>query len=87
MERCATCKFWVLPEDWELYDIIAPRDEDDFEMKKMPWEVRQCTCPKIIKFERTPIPDGATLMDGSHYYAGLFPGPEFGCIHHSPISE
>jgi hypothetical protein len=85
MKTCETCRFWVRPERAEYLDVIAPWDEELSGPKQMPWEVRQCCCPKIVKFERTVVRDGATLMDGSHYFAALYPGPDFGCVNHEEL--
>lgn len=29
-------------------------------------------------------PDAGNILDGSGYWGALFPGPDFGCVHHEP---
>lgn len=80
--KCKTCKYWK--EDREGYDgITHPIDEDTFEDKVMPFEVRYCKSPKLIQFERPIEKDGASCIDGSDYMALLATAEDYGCIHWS----
>lgn len=49
---------------------------------EMPWQVRVCTSPKLLRIERPIEPSGASVIDASEYYAALLTGPDFGCVNH-----
>lgn len=84
METCKTCIFWVddEPGPYSRNTIMHPEDEDTYEEKVMPFEVRKCKAPSITLFERNPDPKGVSLMDGSCFSATMYTGPEFGCVNH-----
>lgn len=87
---CRTCRHWGLTpngRDRSWDDIVTPIDEDTFEPKVMPFEVRYCTAPKLIRFERPVEPDQASCIDGSRYVANLATGPEYGCVHHEEAAK
>jgi len=87
MERCKTCKHWGSKPDEEIYSdrICKPYDEDTFEKKKMPFEVKRCCSPNITLFEKNLNSNGISLTDGSEYYASMCTGEDFGCILHEII--
>ena len=77
--RCRTCRHWTLS---------GARDDK---------VTRDCKSPKItfavLKYEdnldvvvdksgSSIASNGAGVMDGEGYWAGLVTGPDFGCIHH-----
>lgn len=39
------------------------------------------------KTKEPVAPADAGLLDGSGYFAALYPGPDFGCVHHEPPSS
>ena len=80
MIKCKDCKFWIVPEDAFYDEILEPTDEDTCEPKEMPFKVKVCGCPEILTFERPVKENQATVVDGSHYKATLYTGPEFGCV-------
>ena len=76
---CKNCRYWQ--RDREGYDgIIKPMDEDTYEAKEMPFEVRYCKSPKLIRFERPIEIDVASCIDGSDYMAKLATAESYGCI-------
>ena len=78
--RCADCAHWKL--DIDRHDTICrPVDFDTWLPMEMPFEVRECVNPRLIKFERPLDPDGVSVSDGSDYMARLCTGQEFGCLH------
>lgn len=80
MGNCKSCKYWkVKDEDMSCKDIIKPSDPDSFKPMKMPWEVRFCTSPDLLFFERPVAPNQACVIDGSEYMAKLITGPDYGC--------
>ena len=83
MERCRTCKFWVVNKgDWD--QISNPFDPDTYEPMKMPFEVRLCQHPDWKFCERPLRDDGFALADGSGYMANLYTAENFGCVLHTP---
>ena len=79
--RCKNCKWWI-DDSGERWDpIMHPEDLDTCGEMAMPFEVRVCKSPKVIKFERPIEENGASVCDGSDYMATLYTAPEFGCIH------
>jgi len=81
MKTCESCKSWIVPDenDYRSRDIWRPTDPDTYEPMEMPWDVRRCASKKFVYFERPVERNGAALVDGSDYFAGLFTGPDFGC--------
>ena len=70
MKTCKTCKHWIVPEDkdfqdYRVYDICSPLDQDTYDPMKMDFEVRVCSSPLIIRFERPQTNTGIALTDGS----------------------
>lgn len=62
------------------YDkLVYPLDEDHLERKEMPFEVRQCYSPMLLKLERPITEYHATVADGSGFFARLVTGGNFGC--------
>lgn len=86
MPRCSTCKHWRLLDDGQDWipnaDIVRPLDEDTYEPKAMPFEVRFCKSPKLHRLERPTSPDACGVVDGSMYRADFYSGPDFGCVNH-----
>lgn len=81
MKTCKTCKHWKdNPDNFQC--IIHPTDPDSFEEMEMPFKVRQCRSPKLLKHERPVESDQASSLDGSEYMAALVTGPDFGCTSH-----
>lgn len=83
MSSCKTCRYWQYSADDDY--ICRPLDEDTYEPKKMPFEVKECTHPGLVRFERTVEINGFCMTDGSDYKACLFTAEEFGCVRHEPI--
>ena len=78
MINCKDCIFWKhTTESW--CNITKPLDEDTFEPKQMPFEVRYCESPLLLSRERPLESNQAACIDGSNYYAKLVTGPDFGC--------
>jgi len=98
MDRCATCKFWVLDpgksESHRTDDIIWPCDpvtyerETDEQKNADKWggRVRACISPQIKFYER-PSMGGIALVDASEYFAGMVTSETFGCTNHQPIES
>ncbi len=84
--NCSTCKHWTDPGvlgDGNYWDeILHPTDEDTYEPKEMPFEVRECRHPAKTFCERPVERDGFGVCDGSTYMARLFTGPDFCCVRH-----
>lgn len=83
---CQDCKYWSLDVDW-CSEITQPIDPDTFESMDMPFEVRECTNPRLLFCERPVEPNQAALEDGSGYRANLFTGPLFGCTDWESLEE
>lgn len=90
MERCKTCKHWVLGEADEYNRLIFPyKPGDDWNQCETEEEaatlfghrVRRCRNPKLLFYQRPEI-SGAAVMDGSEYKAELITGEDFGCVNH-----
>ncbi|MEN6491730.1 MAG: hypothetical protein ABFC85_07040 [Rectinema sp.] len=84
MKSCKTCKHWQNPEDcdrdYRAKDICNPEDPDTYEpMKNLPFEVRRCASPRLLFSERPVESNGACVVDGSGYWAGLCTGEDFYC--------
>ena len=77
MKTCKTCKHWTGDDH-----RTSPEDPDTYEPMDMPWPVRYCEHPRLMRFERPVDPDQASCMDGSYYIAKLATGPDFGCVNH-----
>lgn len=87
MKHCKTCKHWKTPEDcdpnYRGEEICKPTDPDTYEpMEKLPFEVRRCASPKLLFAERPVESNGACVVDGSEYWAGLCTGEDFYCSNH-----
>lgn len=85
MNTCKTCKHWRHNYDdmFEYSDqICRPVDQDTYKPMVMPFEVRECLHPALVKFERTSEENGFGVTDGSEYMARLTTGPDFGCVRH-----
>lgn len=86
MKTCDTCRFWEVSDSthasYRAEEIVAPTDPDTFKPMRLPFEVRVCACPRLLFCERPVEENGACVVDGSTYYAGLFTGPKFGCTFH-----
>ncbi len=82
MTKCASCKWWVAMQEHE----ISPKNNYDADGNSIEFdvEVRRCKSPMLLKFQHPMQPNEATVLDGSHYHAGLYTGPEFGCVNHEP---
>lgn len=82
---CSSCTHWTAPRPGDHDPICAPIDPDSFEPMAMPFEVRECKHPRLVRFERPSTRDGVSVVDGSNYRARLCTGPDFGCsLHSSP---
>lgn len=80
---CKTCRYWTVTDDDEYSPVITPIDPDtDEPMEGLAFEMRYCKCPKVVFYERPVESDGVALVDGSHYFAGMITGEDFGCVHH-----
>ncbi len=89
-ERCGTCKHWRIDEknySTQANDIVEPIDPDTFQPMAMPFEVKQCSHPKLLFCERPVETPGFAVADGSTYMAGLFTTADFGCVMHEPKVE
>jgi hypothetical protein len=82
MKTCETCRYWTGRDGYEG-SLTDPCDPDTYEPMPMPFEVRYCEHPRLMKFERPVERDQASCVDGSGYRAKLACGPDFGCVHHS----
>ncbi len=76
---CKNCTKWTKGDKHD--QITTPIDEDTYEDKVMPFEVRYCRSPKLIRFERPIEKDSASCIDGSEYMAKLATSENYGCIH------
>lgn len=77
--KCKTCKWWM--EGKDSYDPIChPEDPDTYKRMEMPFEVKECKSPKLLFHERPLEADGATVQDGSNYWARLCTAQDFGCV-------
>lgn len=80
-QQCATCRYWV-------HEQGAVHDEYT--------NVRMCACPKMVHAggfnadltAMTAIDDSHVILgdevgvvDGSGYYAKIFPAANYGCVH------
>lgn len=83
MKTCSTCKHWT-EGDLEWDGRCRPMDPDTYEEMVMPFEVRYCHSPKLMRFERPLEADMASAVDGSEYMAEPLTGPDFGCVNHEP---
>lgn len=78
---CKDCKYWRVDQADRNDNLIQPVDPDTGEDQEMPFEVRYCKNPKLLKFERPIDETYAAVVDGSDYKAELATGPLFSCIH------
>jgi len=79
---CRNCNWWTREEYDFKFTYFWPTDPDTYERRmEFPFTVCYCKSPRLSFFEHPVEPDGATLLDGSEYWAGLVTGPEFGCVH------
>lgn len=67
--------------------ICAPTDPDTYTDMVMPFDVRECMHPSLVKFERPVEQNGFGVTDGSNYQARLCTGPDFGCVRHELLTE
>jgi len=90
MNRCKTCKHWVLQEDGEPCagdDIISPPDPDSYDREEgeeaiaARWghNVRFCRHPKLLYYQR-PDKNGMTVVDDEECFAALLTSEDFGCV-------
>lgn len=77
---CKTCRHWIAAPEYD--PICHPIDPDTFEPMAIPFEVRECTHPALVRFERTSEENGFGVTDASNYKARLCTGPDFGCVRH-----
>lgn len=82
MKTCETCRWWRESDSPTGSRVTHPTDPDTYEPMVMPWDVRQCACPRIRFYERPVERNEACVIDGSEYSAGLCTGPDFGCVLH-----
>lgn len=83
MKTCNTCKHWKLNPRYANYDqICTPTDQDTYKLMAMPFDVRECMHPALVRFERTSEKNGFGVSDGSDYMARFCTGPNFGCVRH-----
>ncbi len=84
MKTCDTCEFWKKTDesDSRATHIRCPTDSDTGEPMELPFEVRECKCPRLLFCERPVEEDGACVVDGSEYFAALITAPKFGCVFH-----
>jgi hypothetical protein len=86
VNQCKTCVHWQQPkDDSRRWEITRPVDQDTYEPMKMPFEVRQCTHPKLLFCERPVENPGFAVADGSEYWAGFYTTEEFGCALHESV--
>jgi len=74
MGRCWNCKHWRQPGDWSAVKGFA-----------------YCHCPLMVNqndfdYDNQPL-SGVIIEDDFDCGEELLTGPEFGCIHHSPLPE
>ena len=82
---CENCRWWAVPDVMEYDEIVRPVDPDSYEQiptHLLGFEVRRCTSPRLVQFERPTDPDQASICDGSGYRAVLYTGPQFGCTNY-----
>lgn len=87
MGICDTCRYWIAPKENEWDEICKPIDMDTYDPMVMPFEVRECKHPQLVKFERTTESNGFSVSDGSGYLARLCTGPYFGCVRHKGFNK
>jgi hypothetical protein len=85
--KCKTCEHWCRTSDDRWDGIANPYDPDTMDYAVMPFEVRQCTSPNIVYFERNPNSNGISLKDGSDYRAVMYTGEDFGCVLYEEAKE
>lgn len=80
--NCKRCRHWGSRPEQEgnLYSITKPQDPDTYKDAKMPFEVKECCHPSLVRFERPVESNGFALTDGSEYYAALATAEDFGCV-------
>ena len=82
-KTCKTCKWWVKDVIRHRAEgVMEPIDPDTWEPMKMPFEVRVCTSPRLLFYERPVESNQAAVIDGSEYYAALITAEDFYCVNH-----
>ena len=93
--NCKDCKWWQVASgnmeaDWGLREPGSRRVEfveDGQSLRELygvGWDVRYCLSPKL-KFYEYPAEDGASVKDGSEYWAALVTAPLFGCVNFEEV--
>ena len=79
MRKCKDCKFWEFdPEKYEVgQDVFSLVDENNNWIIKPGF--KYCKNPKLLFYD-APDLDGACVVDGSQFRAGLITGQDFGCV-------
>ena len=86
MERCKTCKHWVL----ETHDGwgVALEEAGECTKARQIWDVTEVKEPENGADYRVLLPEHAAILavveDGSGYSARLVTMPDFGCVQHEP---
>ena len=93
--KCKTCKFWTIPEEYMgALELAAPRSPMDEwvhvidaakQCELFGYATAYCTSPNIKFYER-PNKDGASVADGSEYMAVFITGEDFGCTLHEELT-
>lgn len=81
LNTCETCIHWIA-SNRDGDNICHPLDPATYEPMKTSFQVRECRHPKLVRFERPVERNGFAVADGSHYWARLCTGPDFGCVRH-----
>lgn len=90
MERCKTCKWWRVPDDEFRRYGEARRCHSPKVVFVVPnpvpphyeWSELVRKGAAYSDAPRRLADDEAGVMDGEGYKAELWPGPDFGCVHH-----
>ncbi len=84
MKTCKTCKWWKDEEDrLDRYTNAKKCTSPHVHFARINSYVADERLLTTDEDERDPLPPtDAGVLDGSGYWGALFPGPDFGCIHH-----
>ena len=82
-KTCKTCKWWEKGDVFHQSNyVMHPHDPDTGRLMELPFDVRVCTSPNILFYERPVEITQAAVVDGSEYLARLITAEEFYCANH-----
>lgn len=82
MNTCKTCKWWGV-SDASVTHVYDNARICGHPKNQMTFESQSLLCASDCEIPRKPTAsDCGNILDGSGYWGALFPGPDFGCVHH-----